>query len=135
MKPPSQSLDWIKSAIAGNPDLGWDSTIAYCTIPVILFISQTISMKVLQPPKDPNRVYTEQEQVTQGILNQLPFILAFFSLNVPAGLGVYWIISNVLTTVVTVAIKSTFKDDGAIILYFCRMMCSHVTDVINSYAR
>lgn len=123
MVPPSQSLDWVKSCFTGNPLLGWDATLAYLTIPVILFAAQKVSMKVLQPPKDPSRVYTEQEQISQGILNQLPFILAFFSLNVPAGLGVYWIISNILTTLVTVAVRQKFKDDGNI-LFFDEDICT-----------
>ena len=46
MLPPGQSLDWIKSAVTGNPNLGWQDTIAFFSIPVILFISQTISTKV-----------------------------------------------------------------------------------------
>ena len=44
-------------------------------------------------------------------MNNLPFIVAFFSLNVPAGLGVYWITNNILTTIVTVAVKATIKDE------------------------
>jgi YidC/Oxa1 family membrane protein insertase len=111
MNPPSKSLDWIKSAFSGTPDLGWDATLSYLSIPLILYISQSVSLKILQPPKDPNRVYTEQEQFSQNLLNQLPFVLAFFSLNVPAGLGLYWIASNVLTTVITLAVRQTFKDD------------------------
>ena len=111
MNPPSKSLDWFKSIFSGNPELGWDSTLAYLSIPVILFVAQTVSMKILQPPKDPNRVMTEQEQITQGILNQLPIILAFFSLNVPAGLGLYWIVSNVLTTAITLTVRSRFQDE------------------------
>jgi len=110
LSPPGQSLDWIKSIATGNPELGWESTLAFLSIPVILFISQTISQKVLQPPKDPNKVLTEQEQISQGLVNNLPFIIAFFSLNVPAGLGLYWIINNILTTIITTVVKSNMKD-------------------------
>lgn len=110
--PPSESLDWVKSIISGAPKLGWEDTIAFLTLPVILYVSQSISSKVLQPPKDPNKVLTEQEQFSQGLVNNLPFIIAFFSLNVPAGLAVYWVVNNILTTVLTVAIKKSFKDDA-----------------------
>lgn len=111
MSGPATSMDWIKSVFTGSPALGWPDTLAFMSLPVILFISQTISQKILQPPKDPNRVMTEPEQVTQGFVNNLPFIVAFFSLNVPAGLAVYWIANNLLTTVVTIAVKNQFKDD------------------------
>lgn len=111
MKPPGESMDWIKSAFSGNPELGWSDTLAFASLPVLLFISQSISQKVLQPPKDPKKELTEQEQVSQGILNYLPFMIAFFSVNVPAGLGIYWVFNNFLTTIVTLAVKNQFKDD------------------------
>jgi len=111
MSPPGESLDWIKSVFTGEPKLGWEQTIAFASIPIILYISQTISMKVLQPPKDPNRVMTEQEQFSQNLVNNLPFIVAFFALNVPAGLGIYWVINNILTTVITIVVKDKFKND------------------------
>ena len=62
-------------------------------------------------PKDPAKVLTEQEQISQSLVNNLPFIIAFFSLNVPSGLAVYWIINNILTTGVTLIVKNQFKDD------------------------
>lgn len=110
-KPPGESLDWLKSIISGNPDLGWSDTIAFMSLPLILYVSQTVSMKILQPKKDPNRVMTEQEQFSQGLVNNLPFIVAFFSLNVPAGLSIYWIVNNVLTTVITVLVKKQYEND------------------------
>lgn len=109
--PPGQSLDWVKSILTGTPSLGIPDTIAFLSLPLILYVSQTISIKVLAPPKDPNKVLTEQEQINQGIVNNLPFIVAFFSLNVPAGLGVYWIINNIVTTLISIAVKNQFKDE------------------------
>ena len=110
MNKPQNSMDWIKSIFTGNPELGWSDTLAFLSIPLILYISQTLSQKVLQPPKDPNKVLTEQEQISQGLINNLPFIVAFFAINVPAGLGLYWIINNILTTVITIVVKKQFAD-------------------------
>jgi YidC/Oxa1 family membrane protein insertase len=62
-------------------------------------------------PKDPTKILTEQEQISQSLVNNLPFVIAFFSLNVPSGLAVYWIINNILTTAVTLVVKRQFKDD------------------------
>lgn len=62
-------------------------------------------------PKDPAKILTEQEQISQSLVNNLPFVIAFFSLNVPSGLAVYWIINNILTTAVTLVVKKQFKDD------------------------
>jgi YidC/Oxa1 family membrane protein insertase len=111
MNPPSQSLDWLKSAFTGNPSYGWPATIAYLSIPMMLFISQTISQKILQPPRDPNKPPTEQEEVNKAVLNVLPLMVASFSLNVPAGLGVYWVVNNIVTTLVTLYIKSSVQNE------------------------
>ena len=62
-------------------------------------------------PRDETKPMTEQEEVTQRLVNNLPFITAFFSLNVPAGLAVYWIINNILTTGITLLVKNNFKDN------------------------
>jgi len=45
----------------------------------------------------------------QRVLKYLPLLLAYFSLSVPAGLGLYWITNNVLSTVGTVSIKEYYK--------------------------
>jgi YidC/Oxa1 family membrane protein insertase len=105
------STNWFYSIFSGTPALGWDDTRAFLTLPVILFISQSISTRILQPPRDPNKVLTEQEQFSQGLVNNLPFIVAFFSLNVPAGLGIYWITNNILTTIITLVVKASLKDE------------------------
>lgn len=38
----------------GTPKLGWHDTLAYLTIPVILILTQSVSMRIMQPPQDPN---------------------------------------------------------------------------------
>ena len=109
--PPGQTFEWIKTLFSGEPLLGMHDSLLFLTLPLILFISQTISMKILQPPVDPNKVLTEQEQVTKGLTQNLPFIVAFFSVNVPAGLALYWIVNNAMTTVITATVKNSLKDE------------------------
>lgn len=50
---------------------------------------------VWQNPDDPS------QQQNQVLLRVLPFMVGYFSLNVPSGLGVYWIINNIVTTLST----------------------------------
>jgi hypothetical protein len=33
------------------------------------------------------------------VLKYLPLMIAYFSLSVPSGLGVYWVVNNILSTV------------------------------------
>jgi 60Kd inner membrane protein len=95
----------------GTPELGWTDTLAFLSLPVLLFASQSFSSKVMAAPRDESKPMTEQELMSQSIVNNLPFITAFFSLNVPAGLAVYWIINNILTTGITVLVRNQFKDE------------------------
>jgi YidC/Oxa1 family membrane protein insertase len=104
--PPSESLNWWTSFLAREPSLGWSDTAAFLSIPVILFVSQSISSSILQPARDPDTPMTEAEQTSQTIVKFLPFMIAFFSLNVPAGLALYWIASNVITTAFVTLVKA-----------------------------
>ena len=100
-----RSSDWIfKNWHNFTPDIGWHDTIAYLSIPFLLYIAQTISLRILSPPSDDPTV-----QKSQQILKYLPLMLAYFSLSVPSGLGVYWITNNLLSTITTASIKEYLK--------------------------
>jgi len=101
----TRSSDWLFANWHDNaPSLGWQDTIAFLTIPAILIIAQTISIRVLTPPSDDPTF-----QQSQRILKFLPILLGYFSLSVPAGLGVYWITNNIMSTVTTLGIKTYLK--------------------------
>lgn len=101
----TRSTDWLFKDWHNNiPSLGWHDTLAYLTIPLFLFIAQSVSLRILTPPSDDPTV-----EKTQRILKYLPLMIAYFSLSVPAGLGVYWITNNILSTVTTAGIKEYFK--------------------------
>ena len=100
-----RSTAWISEGWVNNvPALGWEQTIAYLSIPVMLVIAQSVSLRILTPPSDDPAV-----QSSQRILKYLPLMIGYFSLSVPAGLGVYWVINNILSTVTTGGIKEYFK--------------------------
>merc|ERR1712078_458709 len=68
-------------------------------MPILLVLGQSLTMNALQPPVDENASKEEKEQLekTQGALKFLPLLIGFFSLQVPAGLTIYWFMSNVFT--------------------------------------
>merc|ERR1712216_91548 len=72
-------------------------------------ITQTLSQKILQPPPSDDPA----QQQTQQILKFLPFMIGWFALNVPAGLGVYWVFNNAITTAQGWYIRQQFKPAGA----------------------
>jgi len=91
---------WLFPFQNGAPPIGWHDAIAYLVLPCLLVVSQSISQKILQPP-----VQDPQQQQANAILRFLPFMVGWFSLNVPSGLGLYWVTNNIVSTIQTIGIK------------------------------
>lgn len=114
--PPNyQGLDWLVSgwnSIDGipTPPLGWETTLAFLIMPLTLVILQGLTMKVLQPEMDENASDDERETLerTQGVLKFLPLLIGFFSLQVPAGLTIYWFTSNIFTLLQSLGVRAYF---------------------------
>nr|GMD95407.1 ALBINO3-like protein 1, chloroplastic [Ipomoea batatas] len=85
---------WLFPFVDGHPPLGWSDTLAYLVLPVLLVISQYISIQIMQPPQsnDPNL------KNSQAITKFLPLMIGYFSLSVPSGLSLYWLTNNILST-------------------------------------
>ena len=61
-------------------------------------------MNLMQPPKSDD---PQQQQQANVILKVLPFMVGWFALNVPAALGIYWVVNNLVTTATTLYIRNT----------------------------
>ncbi|CAN0854070.1 Inner membrane protein PPF-1, chloroplastic [Linum grandiflorum] len=85
---------WLFPFVDGHPPLGWGDTIAYLVLPVLLIVSQYVSMEIMKPPQtdDPT------QKNTLLIFKFLPLMIGYFSLSVPSGLTIYWFTNNVLST-------------------------------------
>lgn len=106
---PTTATSWLTAGwVDGAPSLGWEDTIAFLTVPVFLVLSTTVSQK-LSLPKNPT---PEQEaQQNNIVLKLLPLLFGWFSISVPAGLGVYWVTNNIVTTLLTLQIKSSLESN------------------------
>ncbi|WCJ38623.1 OxaA/YidC-like membrane insertion protein [Euphorbia peplus] len=88
-------ISWLFPFIDGHPPLGWSDTLAYLVLPVLLVISQYISVQIMQSAQasnDPNM------KSSQAITKLLPLMIGYFSLSVPSGLSLYWFTNNILST-------------------------------------
>ncbi|KAL5228047.1 hypothetical protein ABZP36_016312 [Zizania latifolia] len=87
-------ISWLFPFVDGHPPLGWNDTIAYLVLPVLLVASQYVSMEIMKPPQtdDPS------QKNTLLVLKFLPFMIGWFSLSVPSGLSIYWFTNNILST-------------------------------------
>jgi YidC/Oxa1 family membrane protein insertase len=74
---------------------------AYLIFPLLAAITTLIQTRMLQMPPPPNP--TDQEQQTQQMQRTMlwisPLMIGYFALNVPAGLGLYWFIGNVVSII------------------------------------
>lgn len=97
-------LAWLFPFVDGAPPIGWHDAISYLALPVLLVISQFVSQKFVSPQsKDP------AQQQTQAILKFIPFMIGWFSLNVPSGLTLYWFVNNIISTAQQIYMKNTIQ--------------------------
>lgn len=117
-KPPDfRDLDWLTTGWHTSigsplpvPLLGWETTIAFLIMPVVLVVLQSTTMQVLQPPLDDKASEEEKKQMesTSTVLKFLPLLIGFFSLQVPAGLTIYWFTTNIFTLAQSLAVRAYF---------------------------
>ena len=105
---------WTASTDGGIPyvpQFGWETTLAFLVMPLVLVVLQSTTMAVLQPPMDENLSAEEKKTMesTQNIFKFLPLLIGFFALQVPAGLTIYWFTSNIFTLSQTLGVRAYFK--------------------------
>lgn len=102
-------ITWLVDGwVNGAPRLGWEDTLAYLSLPVILVCTQTAALYLLGSFDALN----EDDPNTKNIavaLKLLPFMIGWFAMNAPSGLGLYWVFNNVLTTLTTVTVKKVVE--------------------------
>ncbi len=90
---------------------GFGLTLAFL-IPVLSGLSQFISVKVAQgnTPVDDDNPMAASMRMTTYIF---PLMSAFIAISVPSGLGLYWIATSVIQTIITVFINRYYDKLGA----------------------
>jgi YidC/Oxa1 family membrane protein insertase len=91
----SKGMAWLTEAYnAGD----WGTLIAYLILPILLMISQFVMQKWMTPAMP--QASGDGDNPTAGMTKQLTymmtFMFGFFTLQVPAGLTLYWVTSNLL---------------------------------------
>ncbi|OWM68813.1 hypothetical protein CDL15_Pgr025000 [Punica granatum] len=87
-------ISWLFPFVDGHPPLGWHDTAAYLVLPVLLVVSQYVSMELMKPPQTDDPA----QKNTLLVFKFLPLMIGYFSLSVPSGLSIYWFTNNVLST-------------------------------------
>lgn len=106
-----RGMEWLTEGwMDGVPPLGWETTLAFLVMPVLLVLGQSLTMNVLQQPDDESASEEEKEQMktTKQVLKFLPLMIGYFSLQVPAGLTIYWFTSNLFTVSQSLIIRGYY---------------------------
>lgn len=108
-----RGMEWLTEGwVDGVPSLGWEATLAFLIMPVVLVLGQKLTMSVLTPEPDTSKMSDEekeQQEKTAGILTFLPLLIGFFSLQVPAGLTIYWFTSNLYSLSQSLIIRKYYE--------------------------
>jgi len=111
--PDYRGMEWLTQGwVDGHPALGWETTVAFLVMPVVLVLGQFLTMKALTPETDTDSMSAEEKEQferTQGIFKFLPLMIGYFSLQVPAGLTIYWFTSNIFTLTQSLAVKAYYQ--------------------------
>lgn len=83
-------LGWMATKWQGGEIL---SLIAYLVLPVLLIITQFVMQKWMTPTPMGD---DSQAKMSQNMSLIMTFMFGFFTLQVPAGLTLYWVTSNLL---------------------------------------
>uniref|UniRef100_A0A7N0ZZF7 Membrane insertase YidC/Oxa/ALB C-terminal domain-containing protein n=1 Tax=Kalanchoe fedtschenkoi TaxID=63787 RepID=A0A7N0ZZF7_KALFE len=94
-------ISWLFPFVDGHPPLGWSDTAAYLVLPVLLVISQYVSMEIMKPPQSDDPA----QKNTLLVFKFLPLMIGYFALSVPSGLSIYWFTNNILSTAQQVWLK------------------------------
>jgi YidC/Oxa1 family membrane protein insertase len=105
-----RGMQWLTdNCVDGVPPLGWHDTLCFLALPAALVVAQSISMRVLTPQPEPGSPEYEASKNANRILKYLPLMIGYFSTQVPAGLGLYWMTSNVFSVGGSLGAKAYLK--------------------------
>lgn len=131
-----RGMDWITQGWTQNidsgmwtPSLGWETTLAFCVMPVLLVLGQKLTMTALSPPdlddgrddvdeasmSKEEKEAKDQADTTKNVLKFLPLLIGFFSLQVPAALTIYWFTSNGFTLAQSLAVRKYYESNPPVI--------------------
>ncbi len=71
-------------------------TPVYAIVPLLAAATTFVQSKMIQQPPNPmaSEQEQQQQQMTQSMQVMMPLMIAYFAIVTPAGLGLYWFISN-----------------------------------------
>ena len=91
------------------------SVIMLLIIPVLAIVSAVVSNKITMAQTGQNKSDNPDDtaaQMSKTMTWMMPVMTGFFTFTLPAGLGIYWIISSVMQIVQQLALNYYFDKKG-----------------------
>jgi len=86
-----QGLSWLWPL---PPSVGWATAAAFMVLPILTVISQVVVQRMMTPANpDP------QQSSMNQMMMFMPVMFGFFALQVPQGLALYWVTSNIFSLI------------------------------------
>ena len=86
-------------------------TIMLILIPALAIFTSWLSMKVTQLKQPKNNGQDQAAQMTSSMNLMMPIMTGFFTLTLPAGMGLYWIASNVFQILQHIALDKILEKE------------------------
>jgi YidC/Oxa1 family membrane protein insertase len=90
--------NWIGESFTAQD---WSKLFAYGSLPIIMLVTQLALQKMSQAPKAKNggKAPDPQTQMMSQMMFFMPIMFGYITLGLPAGLTLYWTVSNILSMV------------------------------------
>lgn len=76
------------------PSVGWATAAAFLVLPILTVVSQIVVQKMMTPANpDP------QQSSMNQMMMFMPLMFGFFAMQVPQGLALYWVTSNLFSLI------------------------------------
>ncbi len=107
------NFDFLGLDLSATPQSAWSAMPLLLIIPVIAglttFLTSWLTQKMSGTPQ-PSANGENSTASTMQMMNYIfPFMTAFFAFTLPAGLGLYWIVSNVVQLIQQIILTKYFK--------------------------
>ena len=94
---PMVGTSWIGAAFEAQ---NWGLLFAYMSLPIFMLLTQMLLQKMSQPAKNPKTGKADaQTQMMGQMMFLMPVMFFWITLGLPAGLTLYWSVSNLLSMV------------------------------------
>lgn len=90
--------NWLGESFTAQ---NWGKLFAYASLPIIMLVTQLALQKMSQAPKSKNggKGQDPQAQMMGQMMFFMPIMFGYITLGLPAGLTLYWTVSNILSIV------------------------------------